>query len=322
MRRKGFTYYKNTLVLKLANHRFFRWKDSSAYDEFVQNRRSEMEQKYNSSSLNFPEFNLQYLSYFYFDDVSSFDSSYQFEKGFPIALKGGNEVPLFPLYFGLVYINSHFNKSNFDVDLLKRIADFTLEKSTSSGDVLLLHRDFDYSIFNLKAPWVSGITQAIASSFFCRLYVLTQEKKYLENAKSFFKACTSEKYCLRSTKKGQEWVEEYLSEPSAYVLTGHIFAIVSAAELYQLTAQEQYKIHTEVWLRSLVSELSSYQYKDYIVHNKYQWKLSNIEYQGLYVGQFKHLYDLTGNDLFLELFQYYNSIMNWNSFYSFYGINK
>ena len=155
--------------------------------------------------------------------------------------------------------------------------------------------------------------------------VLTSDEKYLEVAEKFFEVCSlsyDSGGCIVSTKSGLEWVEEYISKPHAFVLSGHIFAIIASGELYQLTKKEKYKFHTENWLRSLVSEFSSYQFEDYILHNKYQWKLSNIEYQCLYVGQFSHLYELTGNELFLDLYTYYNNKMNWKGFRSFYGINN
>ena len=322
MRRKDLTYYFNTVKLKLANRKFLRISKTDQYIQEQEKRSDLLKSKYNKSALSFPEFNLFYKTYFYFDSTDIFSTNYEFKNGFPIGMKNGHQVPLIPLYFGLVYINTAFNTTSFDLQLLKNIANFTIENSTVKGNTLLLEHGFDYSIFGLKAPWTSGITQAIASSFFLRLYSITKDKAYLSQAEKYFKACTSEEDCLTVTKSGLEWVEEYKSNPTALVLSGHIFAIIAAGELHQLTFKDEYKFYTENWLRSLVAELSSYQYEEYLIHNKFQWKFSNIEYQGLNVGQFLHLYELTGNEVFLELYKYYDSRLNWDNFNRFYGIKK
>jgi len=322
MRRKDLTYYINTVKLRIANRKFIRIKDSEAFTQNVKIRKSQYLQKYNKSVLSFAEFNLQYKTYFYFPNTDHFDNTYSFTNGFPTSLKGKDTLPLIPLYFGLVYINSKYNSADFDIDLLKRIGNHTLKHSKKRDEGLVLEHKFDYEIFGLKSPWISGITQSIACSFFCRLYALTNEPTYLSQAEQFLHPCTKEVGCLAVTKSGLEWVEEYKSNPSAFVLSGHIFAIIASGELFQISANSKYKFHTENWLRSLISELSSYQYKDYILHNKYQWKLSNLEYQGLYIGQFIHLYELTGNELFLELFKYYDKVINWNNFNRFYGIKR
>lgn len=323
MRRKGFTYYLNTAKLKLANRRFDRLRMNSKYQSYVESNRKDNINRFNSSLLAFPEFSLFYQTYFYFKSTSIFDDVYHFKNGFPVGLKGKAEIPLVPLYYGLVYINTHSDK--LDIEKLKDIGEYISELSTKSESGLYLEHKFDYNIFGLKAPWISGITQSIACSFFLRLFILTKENHYLTLAEKFFLPCTKafqDDGCMVSTKSGLEWVEEYNSKPQTLVLSGHIFAIIAAGELFQLTDKSNYKFVTENWLRSLVHELSSYQFENYIIHNKYQWKLSNIEYQGLYVGQFSHLYKLTGNELFLDLYTYYNNKLNWKSFYSFYGINK
>ena len=321
MRRKDITYYLNSIKLKIDNRRFLQVRESDDYAKKMELRRQEYSERFNSSVLSFPSFGLSYKTYFYFNSTKIFDEAYSFNNGFPISLKNGNQLPLIPLYFGLVYMNCNLLAS--DIKLLKGIADYTLSKSVAKGNTLSLPHEFDYKIFGLKAPWNSGITQSIATSFFLRLYVLTNDKKYLIAAENFFQVCCQGKDnggCLVVTKSGLEWVEEYMSKPSAYVLSGHIFAIIASAELYQITKKEAYKFRTENWLRSLVNEFSSYQYKGHLVHNKFQWKLSNLEYQGLYVGQFLHLYEITGNELFLEFYTFYNSKVNWNRFHAFYGI--
>ncbi len=322
MRRKDLTYYFNTVKLKLANRKFLRLRNTDQYIQEQRERSDLLKSKYNQSALSFPEFDLFYKTYFFFDSTDIFSTNYEFKNEFPIGLKDSQRVPLIPLYFGLVYINTTFNTPAFDLKILENIANFTIENSTETGNAMLLEHGFDYSIFGLKAPWTSGITQAIASSFFLRIYSLTKDEAYLSTAQKYFNACTSEDHCLTVTKSGLEWVEEYKSNPTALVLSGHIFAIIAAGELYQLTFKDEYKFHTENWLRSLIAELSSYQYEEYLVHNKFQWKFSNIEYQGLYVGQFLHLYELTGNEVFLELYRYYDNKLSWGNFRRFYGIKK
>ncbi len=325
MRRKGIPYYLNTIKLKLANRRFHTPKHHSSYQTKLTKNKELYLDKYQKGPLRFPSFSLYYRTYFYFKNTDIFDESYMFYKGFPVSLKNGEKVPLIPLYYGLVYINTTFNTPEFDMSMLEEIAWYTIKNGEETDECLAYTHAFDYDVFDLEKNWTSGITQAIATSFFLRLYVITKNQDYLQYAKKSFACILShnERFsCIRVTSSGLEWVEEYKSNPSAYVLSGHIFAIISAGELYQITKDDGYKFHTQNWLRSLVNEFSSYQFESYIIHNKYQEKLSNIEYQGLYIGQFLHLYELTGNDLFQDLYGYYNEQMNWTLFHSFYGIKE
>ena len=90
------------------------------------------------------------------------------------------------------------------------------------------------------------------------------------------------------------------------MLNGHIFAIITAIELFQITEETSYKFTADNWIKSLLHHLSEYQYKQYLLHNLKQIKFSNIEYQGLYVSLFKHLYRLTQHPIFHEFYLFYN----------------
>lgn len=316
MRRKDLKYYLKTIQLKWNAIRFAREAKSSTFQSNIANRRREYLKKWDQTFLKVQVFSPYYPTYFYLKDTSIFDGPYHFENGFPISLKDSNYVnPLFPIYYGLVDLNTN----KYDSDLHESISKYIFDISNDNR----LEYTFDYSLFGLKAPWISGITQSLGTSYLLRQYTLTKNINYLEKAKGLFSVCLlsiQSSGLLRSTKSCFEWVEEYPSDNGSFVLNGHMFAIIAALELYQVTEEEIYKHTANQWIKSLLFHLPEYQYDKYLLHNKRQNKLSNIEYQGLYVGLFKHLSVLTKHPLFMEFHHFYNSEMDWPRFNRFYGI--
>jgi len=296
-------------------------KNDVYFQKGIKIRRKEFKTKWENTILEVQPFKSFYTAYFYLKDTSVFDGPYEWNNRFPISLKSNkNPNPLFPIYFGLVNLNS---ETTFDVDLHTSIDEYLDIISIKSEVGRKLEYGFDYDLFELKSPWCSGLTQSLAASYYLRMYLQSKDKSCLEKAESYFSWCmvSFEKGgVLSSTSAGLEWVQEYPSENASYVLNGHMFAIIGVIELYQVTEKTFYKHTAEQWIRSLIHHLPEYQYKQYLLHNKLQGKLSNIEYQGLYVGLFKHLYESTKHPLFLEFYQFYNGEMDWKRFNRFYGI--
>ena len=324
MRRKDWKYYLKTVQLKIQAREFYRSKSTENYQASIQQRREEYRAKLQEVELRFYDFDPFYHTYFYMKTLSIF-SVYEKEGGVPIRLHSQTiENPLLPFYFALI-ANNIALKTGRSSPLLLNIKDVVTRFAQDDNQEILFPYKEDYDLFSLKAPWLSGITQALATSYYCRLYHFEENELYLEKAKRSFQVMlksTEKGGLLCSTKSGMEWVEEYPSKESSYVLNGHIFAIISAIELFQLSADKHYALVATQWINSLLHHLPEYQYKGYLLHNKMQSKLSNIEYQGLYIGLFKHLHVLTKHPLFLELYNYYDEQISWKDFYRFYGIRN
>ena len=100
MRRKGITYYLNTVKLKLANRRYNKLREHNQYIDKIDSNRKEFLDRFNKGYLAFPKFSLNYQTYFYFKSTDIFSDVYRFHNGFPIGLKGAPDVPLIPIYYG------------------------------------------------------------------------------------------------------------------------------------------------------------------------------------------------------------------------------
>ena len=325
MRRKDLRYYFKTVGLRLKGKAFELQKGNRQSLSKLAQRRAEYKEKFDSTELTFTDFQPYFHTYSYFTDSSIFGEEYLFHRGFPIALSGGMKSPLLPLYFALVLHNQQYSEGTTDSKVFREISEYTITNSDHQLGLLKLQYEEDFKLFGLSAPWISGITQSISTSFFCRMYFIEKDVKYLQLAEEAIAPClisVESGGLLCSTHLGLEWVEEYPSDPASYVLNGHMFSIIAVIELYQLTGKSLYYSKATEWIKSLVAHIAEYQYKEYLLHNTYQIKLSNIEYQGLYVGLFKHLYELTRHPLFLEFYDFYNANIDWTSFKKFYGIKN
>jgi len=325
MRRKDWRYYMKTALLRYQSYQFNRLKNNKKFQEIIELRRKEYLKKLDDTTVEFYAFNPTYQSYFALTDSSIFTRDYVFKNDVPVRLSTqGLDNPLLPFYYGLVGINERIVNKQSVEEIIAKVDLVAQNFEDGSGRILYPYQE-DYDIFELKAPWISGITQALACSFYLRKYHIDSDNQTLKKAKQIFQVLTVDVEkggLLRSTSAGLEWVEEYPSNPPSYVLNGHIFAIIAAIEMYQLSQESYYAVQAKQWIKSLIYHLPEYQFKGKILHNKYQNKLSNLEYQGLYVGLFRHLHSLTQHPIFKELQSFYNQEMDWKSYKRFYGMNR
>lgn len=334
MGKRNLTYYLKTIRLK-ANALRLRLTANSPSQ---QRNRTVLKAKHLAAFAKLNEANIglenqdqYYYTYSHFSHPEQLANSLLFDKA-GIAYSSVNNPhlkyinPLFPAYYGLVCYNHYSQTDDFKSrqELLKQV-DFLKGYGKWEGDFFKLYYEFDYPAFNLKAPWVAGITQALAASIFYRAHLLEPERgydKYLTGAIKTMFIPKEAGGLLCTTKEGLPWIEEYPSEPPSMVLNGFIFCIVAVIEYANFKNDEFYKKQSVELLRSLVSELHQYKYGKFLRHNLKHWDLSNLEYQGLYVFQFTHLYRLTGLPLFRELAIELEQAFTWKDFFYFYQMNN
>lgn len=332
MRKKNFNYYWHSVLLRIEAFKFKQLKKNSMHQALVERKRMEyndmLPQKWMTHIPKTDEF-YTYSYFSHFPDSLGpkilFNDAYSFENHIPKSLKNTDLLnPLLPFYYGTLLWNQWKSHGLYRQEMID-IADYMLEKIEYSDIGGLLRYHEAYPTFNLEPNYISGITQGLACSYYTRMYTLTQKDKYKKAAESLFEPMTHPKDqggLLVSTPIGMEWVEEYPSKPSSYVLNGFVFSIIGAYDLYQITKDPTHQFYYNAWLKSFTTHLIDYQFKEYILHNKYQNKLGNIEYQGLNVGQFLHLAMISQSLLFFQFFIFYYERCPWNRFYSFYGLSE
>lgn len=227
-------------------------------------------------------------------------------------------MPLILGYYGLVTYNHYFQTQD---EMLKKeiynYANYTISKMELTG---ALNYNYDYKLFNQKAPWHSGIAQAIISSFLLRAHLLYPNENFLMYSQKAMDFMLHEGKLNTETPEGFLWIEEYPMESHSMVLNGFIFSIISIIEVDSMIASDKYSNLAQAYLQSLINYLHLYLFPKGIRHNMKQIKFGNANYEALHVFLFFHLYKLTNNLFFYNIALKYFKMTNWKVFYALYNI--
>lgn len=330
MRQKDIKYYCNALLLRFHAWRFRSIRHLDIYKnqlEVVRLSYQKHAEELTPIHTKIPHFYYTYAPLSWKKEVhpkTLFNAAYHWQDNMPIGLKGSKMFdPIIPFYYGMLLWNYFcLNQEDETLSTMISLADKMIERKEEISIGAVYKYDSSYPLFDLPAGWIGGSTQALACSFYMRLYHQTKNENYKQAAINLFKPLLipqTEGGLLAVTQKGMEWVEAFPSSKPSLALHGHIFAIAAAWDMYDYLKDDSYLFTYNGWQQALQTHLVEYIFDRYIVHNKYQNKLSNIEYQGLYVGQFLHLAQITHNHLYQWLFMHFYNNIKWDRYYTFYG---
>jgi hypothetical protein len=102
---------------------------------------------------------------------------------------------------------------------------------TNAGGKRVWRHHFDWEYFRtLRAPWQSGLAQGQGISLLLRLAADPERGlgRHREAAEAAFAALASpiaEGGCLYRDKDGDDWIEEYLTDPPTHILNGFMWAL-------------------------------------------------------------------------------------------------
>ncbi len=96
----------------------------------------------------------------------------------------------------------------------------------------------------LTVPWFSGMAQGHLLSVFVRLYLATNDEKYLESADLVFNSFLDFKsegdpWVVYVDDDDSYWIEEYPMDPPSNVLNGFVFAIYGLYDYYLLDPEDE-----------------------------------------------------------------------------------
>lgn len=322
---KSFNYYLNTIYLKLLGY--------SQYFVGISDKQyfKNLELVFDRNKINDPQsiFLLQYHTFEFFVTPGELGNHLHFEGDIAFSRKDSNFKHcsyLFPSYFGLVCFN-HFIRagSSESFNLSKKQLDYLIKHGTETEDGFFLFYSEIINKFHLKGKWYAGITQAEMLSLALRIFSneFDQNLEIIIHKLAHSLILTKEQGGIRiSTPEGYPWIEEYPGSKPSYVLNGFIFCVIALLEYELMFPSETINKINEQLLESLIKSLIHYKRGKYFKYSRLYPTLSNIEYQGVYVCQFKHLYLLTGNEAFRQLFEETNQNMNWQAFFNFYEISR
>lgn len=317
-------YY--THVLKLRCWAYFYY----IYYKFLPNS---LEKKRKSNADDFEKYNS------YFDYKLTFANSYFYTYSFftkhqdltPYLIKNkegyftsylgqspSSFLPLITGYYGLVLYNHYLESGEEQYKKeIGRYATYIISKMEENG---ALSYNVDYNLFHQKAPWQSGITQAIVACFLMRAHLAFPNENYLTYSQKAIDFMLNDKKLNILTKEQLPWIEEYPSHSPTMVLNGFMFSVISIIELGTIMGNKFYKDISKIYLDSLVKNLHKFLFHKGIKHNLMQHKFGNVNYEALHVFLFYHLYRVTNNYFFFKIALHYFKITNWKLFYSFYNM--
>jgi hypothetical protein len=318
-------YYSHTLKLRFWAYFYFLY-----YNFFPSSQDKKKKSHVNDFENYCIDFDYQLNeknSYFY---TYSFFTKYQDLTPFLIKNKEGyftsyignspsSFLPLIPGYYGLVLYNHYkqYGEERYKTEI-GQYAAYIISKMEDNG---ALSYNENYNLFNQKAPWQSGITQAIVACFLIRAHLLFPKENYLAFSQKAIDFMLNDKRLNIRTLEGLPWIEEYPSQTPTMVLNGFMFSVISIIELGSILESKFYKDISKIYLDSLVQNLHKFLFQEGIRHNLKQLKFGNVNYEALHVFLFYHLYKITHNYFFYKIALHYFKITNWKLFYSFYNLH-
>jgi hypothetical protein len=220
---------------------------------------------------------------------------------------------------GLIYIENYKNGDTSSRQLFINCADWLQKNSVKYDGYSTLEYNFPWPKYNMTAPWRSAMAQSQAIQLLVQAYKQTKNQEYLSEAKNLLNTFFIESFCGGVTIKTQEkgwWYEEYADENGvrSMVLNGMMFSILGIYEYYQYTMDKDAKYIFDQGILALEYYLPRYDnngdsYYDII-------NTPSGTYHDTHIWQLDALYYITGNDVFKE---YHN---RWQSFDNNYFLIK
>ena len=326
MPKKDLRYYLNTINLK-AQAAAYDLLDKWGYLEYMKKTNetyfSELyESNYDKSELFVnPLFSTEYITYRYFPTAQHYARHLLFDTDGVALCRSDLKPhynPLIPAHLALVCYNDFLiNKNEQALQMFWTQVNHLEKIGVNREGQLLFYYD--------EGTYYAGITQALISSTFIRAYVLTHDEKWKKLAYqtilSFFEPIENGGV-FKKTLEGYEWIEEYpLSKNHPFVLNGFIFNLTSLYEYLILCEKEVFFSNHLIQLNeTLFKTFHHFKRKNYFKYSRFNWVFQNIEYQGMMVCQFRHLYELSLFEPFKTIAGMLDKDVDWAAFFRFYDM--
>ena len=334
MMRRSLQYYTNTVSLKTAAKVVCCAEALGLLKNYQANNQKKFQAWFEADFGNNQELLINspsdtFFSYAFLQDPRELYRLMVFDgNGAPLGWKHAKPTapnPLMASYIALSYFN-HYRASG-QVSSKKDFlffADFLAAhgKIDNGGFWLPYHQPVPK--FGIQAPWYSGLAQAVAMSVFIRAFHLTDKQIYLEKVNLLYQTLNlpvERGGFLEATPEGQLWVQEYPTLHIRFVLNGFVLCLICLFEyLHFIGNKLQLKDSVRNLTASLFDNLHHFIFGGYTKYARNRHYFSNIEYQGLYVFMFLHLFKLSGKWGFLQLAKHFHLHTEWSAFFTLYGI--
>lgn len=227
---------------------------------------------------------------------------------YPIIGKRHN--PSFIAWWGIINLNKYIaDKNRTNLKRVEASINWLKTNSNERKDYTFWEYNFDWPNGKtvLKAPWCSGLSQALVASLFLRTSRIKGEKDLIVLAKralNIFKYHISDGG-LKTTLNGYDFYEEYPTEPSTCVLDGSLFIALAFYDLFLETGNDSLFNSS---CEGIANNLDYWNYRNLWSYYGNFGYLSSIQYHILNTALLEVLFNLTNN------MQFRRTIDNWKMF--------
>ncbi|AGT34235.1 hypothetical protein OCC_13725 [Thermococcus litoralis DSM 5473] len=180
----------------------------------------------------------------------------------------------------------------------------------------------DYALFlnyfhfeNSSVPWVSGYAQGLGAGLYAKAYQITNNKTYLKTANlllNSFDLPLEMNGFVADTKYGP-WYLEYNYNSNELVLNGHIIALQGLYYYWEITKDEKAWKLFKAGVESTKRALPIFDTNSWSRYSNIHGDASEF-YHRLHIRLLKWLYDVTGDEYFL------NYARKWNNYLIYRGL--
>ena len=168
---------------------------------------------------------------------------------------------------------------------------------------------------NSSVPWVSGYAQGLGAGLYAKAYQLTGKKEYLNIAKlllNSFDLPLEMNGFVSNTKYGP-WYLEYNYNSNELVLNGHIIALQGLYYYWEITKDKKAWQLFQAGVESTKKALPIFDTNSWSKYSNIHGDASEF-YHRLHIQLLKWLYDVTGDEYFL------NYARKWNNYLIYRGL--
>lgn len=204
-----------------------------------------------------------------------------------------------------VYHDYLDNKSAKDKDYFIHLCNWFVDNQTESG---YWYSNTSMDKYELKAPWVSAMTQGRAISVLIRGYLLTKNKAYLASCNRALSTFTDDSEIVTKLGSDEIFLQEYPGATPSYVLNGAVFALWGLRDLFLVTGNDEAKNIFDRGVKGVLKRLNEYDLQFWSRYDLFQGADGNCpinaatsHYHNLHIGQLKVMYRITGEEEFIVM---------------------
>ncbi|MDZ4181431.1 MAG: D-glucuronyl C5-epimerase family protein [Candidatus Cloacimonadaceae bacterium] len=159
-----------------------------------------------------------------------------------------------------------YDESPRNTQRFKQLSSWLAERAEYTDSGLWLPYGFDLPDYELRAPWHSGLAQAVALSVFARRQVLEPEGKWADLAKQTFNTLKPGSKLTLETEGGGLWYMEYPSRVDPYVLNGMMSILLELDTYHKLSGDKEASDLFERGYIGLITKLDEFDYHGFSLY--------------------------------------------------------